>query len=198
MTATPSMEFWIAVLFIINLLVVVFLFFMVKKLNRLRLEMSKSHTGKEEHDSQPIDYADKNARKITDLLEPLVEESRQTAIRFESQIKEKKRLIKELNEALDSRIISINLLLSRADAQQRKLQDHQDRLRNRPPVSDGYPPKNASGPVQADDQQHQILSLYYQNNNIDSIARKLSIPKGEVQLVIDLKEKFLAMEKNSL
>lgn len=197
MTTTPSMEFWIAVLFIMSFLVVVSLFFIVRKMNQMRIELSRQNLGNDEHDMLQLDTGGEAARKITDLLQPLVEESRKTAIRFESQIKEKKRLIKELNEALDSRIISINLLLSRADAQQRKLQDHQDRLQNQLPASDGYLPKDTTGQIQVDDQQHQILSLYYQNNDIDSIARKLSIPRGEVSLVIDLKEKFLAMEKNS-
>ena len=46
------------------------------------------------------------------------------------------------------------------------------------------------------DQQNQIIEMYYQNFDIDTIAQRLSIPKGEVQLVIDLKKKFVAMEKN--
>jgi hypothetical protein len=32
--------------------------------------------------------------------------------------------------------------------------------------------------------------------DVDTIAERLSIPKGEVALVIDLKEKFIAMEKS--
>ena len=44
-------------------------------------------------------------------------------------------------------------------------------------------------------QQNKIIDLYYQREDVDAIAEKLSIPKGEVQLVIDLKEKFIAMEK---
>ena len=51
--------------------------------------------------------------------------------------------------------------------------------------------------IQSPDQQNKILSLYYQNLDVDTIAQKLSLPKGEVRLVIDLKEKFIAMEKNS-
>jgi hypothetical protein len=48
-----------------------------------------------------------------------------------------------------------------------------------------------------ENQQHQILKMYRQNYDIDTIAQELSIPRGEVQLVVDLKKKFLEMEKNS-
>jgi len=46
-------------------------------------------------------------------------------------------------------------------------------------------------------QQSQILELYSSSLDIDTIAEKLSIPKGEVQLVINLKKKFMEMETPS-
>ncbi len=90
-----------------------------------------------------------------------------------------------MNDALDSRIISINLLLSRADALQKKLEERKNQY------------NLDSSPNAVLDQQNQIIAMYNQNFDIDSIAQKLSIPKGEVQLVIDLKKKFVEMEKNS-
>lgn len=197
MIPTPSIEFWIAAVLIFNFFIVVFLFLFVKKINRHHREVSSSAPSDAEGAQSSMQSSD-TAKKITDMLEPLVKESRQIAVQFESQIKEKKRLIKELNEALDSRIISINLLLSRADAQQRKLEDRQERLRHQQNLSATIDVAAGTGSGQRlDDQQNQILSLYYQNVDIDSIARKLSIPKGEVRLVIDLKEKFVAMENES-
>ena len=133
MTIPHSMEFWVAILLIINFMVVVFLFLTVKRINRLRSGL-KSKTAFEQDPGESVLTSNTTAR-IVDLLEPLVEESRQTAIRFDDQIKEKKRLIKELNEALDSRIISVNLLLSRADAQQRKLQERRDRFEQQQKMS---------------------------------------------------------------
>lgn len=195
MTAPPSMEFWIAVLFVINLMVVVFLFFIVKKINRSRSEELQPYST--EQQSIESDQTSGATDQILRVLEPLVEESRQTAVQFDAQIKEKKRLIRELNEALDSRIISINLLLSRADAQQRKLEERQDRIRHHQSQPENYPQTTLSSHPPLEDQQNQILSLYYQNVDAETIARKLSVPKGEVQLVIDLKEKFVAMEKDS-
>jgi len=178
-----SLEFWIAILFIINFILVLFLFLFVKRVNRVNL--SDAHQNY--HDNKQVDtsLASGSAADIIEMLEPLVSESKKAAISFDKQIKEKKRLIKELNDALDSRIISINLLLSRADALQKKLEERKNQY------------NLDSSPNAVLDQQNQIIAMYNQNFDIDSIAQKLSIPKGEVQLVIDLKKKFVEMEKNS-
>ncbi len=186
-----TIEISIAVLFGFNFFVVGFLVLIVKRINRFRLEEDRSNLQEKEDIQARISDS---AAEMMDLMEPLVKESRKTAISFDRQIKEKKRLIKELNEALDSRIISINLLLSRADAQQKKLEETQSRNFQRPILPDNFKPEISQQVV--DDQQSKILALYYQNADINAIAQQLSIPKGEVQLVIDLKEKFVAMEKN--
>jgi hypothetical protein len=157
----------------------------------------QGHEGLHDPDGGLVDkeQAAGSALTIVKMLEPLVEESRRTAIRFDEQIKEKKRLIRELNDALDSRIISINLLLSRSDALQKRLEERQNRVSSSSfPM--GTPPLNASSTAVLD-QQNQIIELFQQDFGVDAISQRLSVPKGEVQLVIDLKKKFLAMEKNS-
>lgn len=198
MTIDLSNDVWVAVLLFINFFILIFLFTVVRKINRIPLKEDNAEKRTERSisadDQKEVTRA--HAEKITQILRPLVEDSRQTAISFESQIKEKKRLIKELNEALDSRIISINLLLSRADAQLRKLEERRELIRrDQQRATDSFAAQPPSHMV--DDQQHQILELYYQNVEIDTIAKKLSIPEGEVRLVIDLKERFAAMENNS-
>ncbi len=186
-----SIEFWIAILFFINFFLVIFTFFIVRKMNR----MSNGEVGQSSDDSGEDDVASASASEIINMLEPLVEESQKAAISFDKQVTEKKRLLKELNDALDSRVISINLLLSRADALQKKIQLNQSEAME----SFALPQKNGllppSNPVL--DQQNQIIKMYLNKVDIDTIARQLSIPKGEIQLVIDLKKKFLAMEKDN-
>ncbi len=189
-----SIEFWIVTLFIINFIFVVFLFLFVKKINRINLNSDQEHSNQERFDQERFDserfnQASDSAAKIIQMLEPLVQESKNSATSFDKQIKEKKRLIKELNDALDSRIISINLLLSRADALQKKIQEKQNKRQ--------FSTNNNFAHPLVFDQQNQIIEMYNQNFDIDSIAQKLSIPKGEVQLVIDLKKRFAAMEKNA-
>ncbi|RLC03293.1 MAG: hypothetical protein DRH34_05940 [Deltaproteobacteria bacterium] len=178
-----SLEFWIAVLFIINFILVFFLFLFVKKLNHLNL--SEPDQKYDDNAREDAITASGSAADIIEMLEPLVTESRKAALSFDEQIKEKKRLLKELNDALDSRIISINLLLSRADALQNKLEERKSQF------------NFESSSETVIDQQNQIIKMYNQNFDIDAIAQRLLIPKGEVQLVIDLKKKFVAMEENS-
>ncbi len=186
MTESFSIEFWIATLFIINFIVVIFLFLFVKRINRLNTNFDHGQTNQNEYDEH-FEYSGQTADSaagIVKMLEPLVKQSQKTSLSFDKQIKEKKRLIKELNDALDSRIISINLLLSRADALYKKKY-----------VKQNQPNLNLSSNA-VYDQQNKIIEMYNQDYDVDSIAQELSIPKGEVLLVIDLKKRFIAMEKN--
>lgn len=194
MTDIVSLEFLIAVLFIIDVFFVVLLLLFAKRINQRvnQINSGQMNPGSRDGviDSNP---ALESAREILDMLEPLVTESRKAASSFDEQIREKRKLSRDLNDALDTRIISINLLLSRADSLQKKMEDRQVTIQQPVPVLNSAPfPSRASNVL---DQQNQIIDLYHQGEDVDTIAAKLSIPKGEVQLVIDLKEKFMAMEK---
>ena len=190
-----SVEFWMAVLFFINFSLVLFIFMFIRRINRFFVEQAlqpfHGEGGQEEDD--PVRDA---ASDIMGMLEPLVKDSRDAAILFEEQIKDKKRLLKGLNDALDSRIININLLLSRADAMQKKLEERQAESGRifAAPSKEGVADVSAGSLT---NQQDQILKMYHQKYDIGAIAQELSIPRGEVQLVVDLKKKFLEMEKNS-
>ena len=190
MTAIFSLEFLIAVLFIIDVFLVISLLLFARRINQRVSENGSQETPPQKPDDS---RAFTSAREILDLLEPLVKESRRAALSFDEQIREKRKLSKHLNDALDTRIISINLLLSRAAALQKKMEDRQQETRPADPIFSVAPSFSPQSNVL--DQQNQIIELYYQKKDVDTIAEKLSIPKGEVQLVIDLKEKFIAMEK---
>ncbi|MCM2284547.1 MAG: hypothetical protein NDI81_07180 [Desulfobacula sp.] len=189
-----SVEFWVAILFFINFSLVLFVFILIRKMNGFLTEQAFQATfEKEREENDPVSDT---ASDIMDMLEPLVKDSREAAIQFDEQIKDKKRLIKSLNDALDSRIININLLLSRADAMQKKIEERQaESGRILADLSRDGAVEVSAGTLE--NQQHQILKMYHQNYDIDTIAQELSIPRGEVQLVVDLKKKFLEMEKNS-
>ncbi|OGR11748.1 MAG: hypothetical protein A2097_05855 [Desulfobacula sp. GWF2_41_7] len=189
-----SVEFWMMVLFFINFFLVLFVFAIIRKMNQLRIRpVPQSVDSEGEKENDPVRDT---ASDIIDMLEPLVRDSRDAAIQFEEQIKDKKRLLKGLNDALDSRIININLLLSRADAMQKKIEERQAESGR---IFAALPREEAldipTGNVA--NHQDQILNMYNRKYDIDTIAQRLSIPKGEVQLVVDLKKKFLEMEKNS-
>jgi len=155
--AIHSMQYWIVFQIVLDLfLVVLILMFIRSYKSGLRREA-----------------AQEAARQVIDLLEPLLQEAKNTAATFEEQLKEKARLVQSINERLDSRIISLNLLLNRAAAQ----------------LSEG----DEEGNLPQDhiyDQQNAILKLYRENLGPEEIARQLSMPRGEVDLVIDLKKKI--------
>jgi hypothetical protein len=194
MTDIVSLEFLIAVLFIIDIFLVILLLLFAKRVNQMNIGQRNGtiDASPDLPGEDPAFESSESAREILDMLEPLVMESRKAALSFDEQIREKRKLSKDLNDALDTRIISINLLLSRADSLQKKLEDRQHITQQAAPRLNAAP---ASGESNVLDQQNQIIDLFYQRIDVDTIAEKLSIPKGEVQLVIDLKEKFIAMEK---
>jgi hypothetical protein len=198
MTDMVSLEFLVAVLFIIDGFLVILLLLFARRVKQMNLESRNSNAalpvpgGRPVHESDSAETSE-SAREILSLLEPLVVESQKAALSFDEQIREKRKLSKDLNDALDTRIISINLLLSRADSLQKKLEDRQHIMQQTVPAFNATP--SPPGESNVLDQQNQIIDLYRQRTDVDTIAEKLSIPKGEVQLVIDLKEKFIAMEK---
>ncbi len=185
-----TIEFWIAVLFIVDLVIVGLLLVFVKKLKPG--EASSSH--KESRDA--LDKVRKNAFKsseeIISMLEPLVRESTVAAKAFEKNLQEKKIVAKRLNHALDDKIISLNLLLSRAETLI-NVQQSGGLPAGTPAVSNEL--KSLPNKEDVFDQQNRILDCYHQGLDAGDIASRLSIPKGEVDLVIGLKKKFAKMDR---
>ena len=102
-----TFEFWIGIQFIIDLFIILCFLIFVKRAARMRA--ASSFNGKNVIDQENTEKA---SNEIIGMLEPFLKESKATADSFDRQIKEKKKLIHELNDSLDSRIISINLLIS--------------------------------------------------------------------------------------
>ena len=190
MTNLPSIEFWVILSFIFIFFVIALLVLFVKRVNRMQVLF-----GKKEILAQTAPNATAPAKEVLALLEPLVEESRLVADSFGEQIREKRKISKDLNDALDARIISINLLLTRASKVLKELEEQQERIRHTSSMVDAARP-TVQNSFNVLDQQNQIIDLYYRKEKVQNIAEKLSIPEREVQLVVDLKEKFVAMEQD--
>jgi hypothetical protein len=158
-----SIKFWIIFQIAIDLILV---FLIIYFLRSLRSGFSK-------------DASQKAAGRIIGVLEPLLKDADATAGAFEEQLKEKHRLIHHLNERLDSRIISLNLLLNRAEGH--LTSGSSATLKER---SDVY------------DQQKAIIELFNRGHDAETVAEKLSLPKGEVEMVFNLKRKFIKIEKD--
>jgi len=117
----------------------------------------------------------KSFDKVVKIFERLLTNADKIAGQFKEQLEEKHLLIRRLNEQLDKRIISLNVLLNRADI-----------LLSRRRRKVGINEK----PVSLDSQQTEIIGLAKEGHQADEIATLLSIPEGEVKLVLDLKKKF--------
>ena len=108
------------------------------------------------------------------IFESLLTDADNTAIQFKEQLAEKNLLINKLNKKLDKKIMSLNVLLNRADAL----------------LSDQIQTSDAGEPsILSVSQEKEIIRLAQKGHNLESIADMLSIPKGEVMLVLNLKHK---------
>jgi hypothetical protein len=109
------------------------------------------------------------------LFDSLLTDADRLSGDFRVQLEEKQQLIRSLNEQLDRRILSLNILLSRADAllgsessEARDLTSH----------------RSPSG------QEKEIIKLAEEGHDPNRIAQLLSLSKGEVKLVLDLKTRL--------
>ncbi|WP_462267888.1 hypothetical protein [Desulfobacter sp.] len=190
-------EFLVVLSLTIDLFLIFLLLLFIRRANRLQ----RSPTPAQETDLGDIAAQTRKKAQVvamevltetSEIIEPILEASKDAAIEFERLVQEKQTLTRKLDQSLDSKIISINLLLSRANTLYTQLENQHNSLLN-------ALPKGGSALFQQEtdvlDQQQRIIDLYYQKMDVDTIAERLSIPKGEVALVIDLKEKFIAMEK---
>jgi len=123
-------------------------------------------------------YLNKDKLKVVKVFESILTDADKTAGQFKEQLEEKHHLIKRLNEQLDKRIVSLNMLLNRADV----LLSHG---RQSAEVNDN--------PVSLNRQQTEVIELAKEGHRLEEIANMLSIPKGEVKLVLDLKKKLSQM-----
>jgi hypothetical protein len=114
--------------------------------------------------------------KAVTILESLLTDADKLAHQFDDQLEEKHRLIKKLNEQLDSRINGLTMLLQRTDTMlSSPLQGVAD----------------SQGTLHSlNTQAQEIMGLANNGYGLEEIAERLSIPKEEVKLILDLKEKL--------
>jgi cell shape-determining protein MreC len=117
---------------------------------------------------------EKKLDKRIELFESLLIEADTTTQKFKERLDEKHRLIRSLNEELDKRILSLNVLLNRAEVLL---------SRNRKPIQD------QNDTPDQDSIRAEILEFARQGYKTEHIAKKLSMPKEEVKLVLDMRGK---------
>jgi DNA-binding NarL/FixJ family response regulator len=110
--------------------------------------------------------------KGLDKYESMLCDAVRISEQFKDQLEEKKHMIKMINQHLEKRITSLNMMLNRTDA----LLFHNRQYDNLDRGS-------------LDNQKKQILKLEKQGHSSEQIADTLSIPREEVMLVLELKKK---------
>jgi ATP/maltotriose-dependent transcriptional regulator MalT len=130
---------------------------------------------------RPLDNG-KSLRDGTKIFESLLIDADKVSVQLRKELEEKHRIINVLNEKLDNRVMSLNVLLNRADA-----------------LLSSYGKGSVDSnnkPLTLKDQEKEILRLAKEGLSFTKIAQILAIPKGEVKLVLDLKKKFSLIGNN--
>ena len=159
MALLGSIEIWVAVQIAIDLcLIILFL---------LAIRQFRAFGEK---------YKVSEIEEVRNIMQPILEDAKHLAKQFETQLKEKQKIVRNLNDSLDNRIISLNMMLKRAES----CLD-----------SGGHMHENSfpSG-KDADRLQQEVITLSEKGMSPKSIAENLGIGKGEVDLVLDLKSKY--------
>jgi len=164
MIDTLPIEFWVAFQIVVDLVLVILILYLLRTI-RTGLHRDISRSA---------------AENLTQMIEPFLIEAKSASASFEKQLMEKSKLINTLNSRLDNKIITLNLLLNRTD----------DRLET---VFD-KPVNSTVRKTDVVDQQNRIAELHQNGADAETIAKELSLPKGEVELVLDLKSKLMALE----
>jgi hypothetical protein len=153
-------KIWISILLIIDFLIVAGIFFYLSGI-------------KKELEKKIFEKASKNA---LEFISPLFEEAQKTADKFDILIKEKRKIVRDLNEALDSRISTLTFLVNRA----------QNSINSAPaPNSRDLEDIN---PVYSSNSK--IFELADKGFKIEDISRELGISAGEVSMILSLKKKI--------
>lgn len=118
---------------------------------------------------------DSPMKKGMQIFESVLADAEKAAAQFSRQLEEKKQLIDKLNTKLEQKIMSINVLLNRADV---LLKDH---------LKAGDDQKK---PAISSSQEKEIIKLAKEGRDLATIADTLAISKGEVMLILDLKTKI--------
>jgi len=114
------------------------------------------------------------------LFESLLKDADHLSGQFKEQLEEKKYLIKKLNDQLDKKILSLNVLLNRSDA----LLSRHNRKK-----------ENHDAPIAQDRPRSKIIKLSQEGRDIENIAGTLLVPKEEVKLVLDLNKKISGLSR---
>ena len=110
--------------------------------------------------------------KETQLFESVIKDADKMEKKLTEKLNEKYHFVNKLNEQLDKRIASLNILMNRTSIILSSQNNHE---------------KTDKGLTESiSSKKHEILQLAGDGCDVEEIAHKLSLPKGEVMLVLNL------------
>ena len=115
---------------------------------------------------------DSSLNKGLKLYESMLSDASRISEQFKEQLEEKKHMIKMINQHLEERITSLNIMLKKTDALLFQNRQH-----------------DSMDSVSFDYQKKEILKLEKKGHSSEQIADILSIPREKVMLVLDIKNK---------
>lgn len=116
--------------------------------------------------------------KINQHITPFLDDAKRTTDIFEHQLREKRKIIKSLNETLDKKIASLNFLINRAASIEKNAQFTR---------KENNVIKASSTESSRDE---KIIELYKGGLSNEEIAKRLGLSIGEVSIIINLRKKF--------
>ena len=155
-----QLKIWLALQLIIDFVLVVGIFWY---LSRVKKELEDN-------------IVNSSSSKIQKKIYPFLSEAEKTSTQFDNLLKEKKKIVKDLNTTLDSRISSLTFLVNRAD----------NILKSGADISFN----SAEDKNEPENREYKIIELYEQGFKSEEIARKIGISTGEVSMIISLRNKF--------
>ena len=108
------------------------------------------------------------------IIFPFLSEAKKVSEEFDFQVKEKRKIVKQLNETMEAKITSLNFMISRADA-----------IVNTMSVKE-----NLNEEQHLENAEEKIITLYEKGYSNSEISEITGVTEGEVSIIVSLRQKI--------
>jgi len=108
------------------------------------------------------------------IIFPFLSEAKKVSEEFDFQVKEKRKIVKQLNETMEAKITSLNFMISRADAI----------------VNTMSLKENLNEEQHLENAEEKIITLYEKGYSNSEISEITGVTEGEVSIIVSLRQKI--------
>lgn len=209
-------EYWIYFQLGIDICLILLILFFLRNLKKTLINQESDQSEKNHEPSLRSEIFPQIDTSSLDVLKSLMESAKDSSEEFDRLIQEKKMLIAMLDEKLELKKREFIRIIKKGDAVTEELKryilDAEDKsdekvtltydpskkrpIQNNPPNSDLYQTQDQTvGQEEKPDQTEAIMELSSRGLENSAIAARLSIPIGEVELILGL-NKIIKAEQN--